>query len=157
MWQSALQTRQDPATNYLFYPEQVVQLPFEKIQADLIKHKLALQRNKHTQIWMTLCQTFHQKRNDDPRRLIHANENSVVRIRDELQTHKKNYPYLNGSKMCDYRMFIMSHYTDIQLQNRHLLSIIPDTHIQQASVVLGLTTPQDGPEQVKEKWFAVLQ
>ena len=54
-------------------------------------------------------------------------------------------------------MFIMSHYTDIKLQNKHLLSIIPDTHIQQASRVLGITKETDNPEQVKEKRFALLK
>lgn len=85
---------------------------------------------------MTLCTTFHEKWDDDPRKLIKANESSVVQIRKELMINHHAYPYLRGSKMCDYRMFIMSHYTDISLQDRHKLSIIPDTHIQQASIVL---------------------
>lgn len=106
---------------------------------------------------MKLCETFHQHRENDPRNLIKTKRSCVTRIRNELQNNKKDYPYLNGSKMCDYRMFIMSHYTDIQLQNRHLLSIIPDTHIQQASIVLGITTTTDTPEQVKEKRFALLK
>ena len=59
--------------------------------------------------------------------------------------------------MCDYWMFIMSHYTDIQLHNKQKLSIIPDTHIQQASIILGLTTEKDSPEQVKEKRFTLLE
>lgn len=157
MRQSALKTWNDPETQYLFYPEQVVQFSFEKIQADLIKHKLWLQKNKHTQIWMKLCETFYQQRNNDPRKLIKEKRSCVTRIRNELQNNKKEYPYLNGSKMCDYRMFIMSHYTDIKLQNKHLLSIIPDMHIQQASRVLGITTETDNPEQVKEKRFALLK
>ncbi len=42
MWAAALKTFEDPETNYLFYPDQVANQKFEKIQADLIKHKLAL-------------------------------------------------------------------------------------------------------------------
>lgn len=105
---------------------------------------------------MMLCKTFHENRENDPRNLIHTKKSCVIQIRNELTENKKLYPYLNGSKMCDYWMFIMSHYTDIQLQNKHKLSIIPDTHIQQASIVLGITTSTDSPEQVKEKWFALL-
>jgi hypothetical protein len=85
---------------------------------------------------MTLCASLHLLWQNDPRVLLAANAWDVVQIREYLVTNKKAYPYLNGSKMCDYRMFIMSHYTDIPLQNKQKLSIIPDTHIQQASIVL---------------------
>lgn len=156
MWQSALATWHDSETNYLFYPEQVVQRSFEQLQSDLTKHRLALQRNKHVQIRQRLCQTLSEQRDNDPRSLIHAHSSDVLQIRDHLISHKKDYPYLNGPKMCDYWMFIMSHYTDIDLINKHMLSIIPDTHIQQASIVLWITTEKDGPEQVKEKRFGVL-
>lgn len=156
MWQSALATWQDSQTNYLFYPEEVVQRSFEQLQTDLTKHKLALQKNKHVQIRQRICQTLAQQRDNDPRSLIHAHSSDVLQIRDHLISHKKDYPYLNGSKMCDYWMFIMRHYTDIDLSNKHMLSIIPDTHIQQASIVLWITTNNDSPEQVKAKRFELL-
>ena len=156
MRQAALKTREDPETNYLFFPEQVVTKEFTQIQKDLIKHKLSLQPNKHTQIWFALCKAFNELWNNDPRNLLQKHHYDVIGIQNELQSNKKTYPYLNGSKMCDYWMFIMSHYTDIQLQNKHKLSIIPDTHIQQASIVLGLTTKQDDPEAVKQKRFDLL-
>lgn len=156
MWQSTLATWQDSQTNYLFYPEEVVQRSFEQLQSDLTKHKLALQRNKHVQIRQKICQTLAERRDNDPRKLICTHGSDVLQIRNHLITHKKDYPYLNGSKMCDYWMFIMSHYTDIDLQNKHRLSIIPDTHIQQASIVLWVTTEKDSPEQVKEKRFRLL-
>lgn len=157
MRSSALATRNDPETNYLYFPEEVVKYSFEKIQADITKHKLWLQKNKHTQIRITLCRTLNEKRDNDPRKLIKNKKSCVTQIRNELIENKKSYPYLNGSKMCDYRMFIMSHYTDITLQNKHKLSIIPDTHIQQASIKLWLTTEKDSPEQVKEKRFGLLK
>lgn len=157
MRSSALATWNDSMTNYLFYPEQVITYSFEKIQADLIKYKLGLQKNKHTQIRIALCKTLYEKRDSDPRNLITAKRSCVTQIRNELISNKKDYPYLNGPKMCDYRMFIMSHYTNINLKNKHKLSIIPDTHIQQASIKLWLTTDKDTPDQVKEKWFNLLQ
>src|SRR6185312_4118453 len=50
MWASALITYNDPATNYLFFPEKLAGMPIEQIRADLGRHKLALQPNKHTLI-----------------------------------------------------------------------------------------------------------
>lgn len=37
---AALRTRDDPETNWLFYPEQVVTKSFEQVQTALLKHKL---------------------------------------------------------------------------------------------------------------------
>ena len=64
LWKSALATWNDPKTNYLFFPEKVIETPYEKVQMDLVKHKLALQKNKHTSIWVTLCKTLHDKFSD---------------------------------------------------------------------------------------------
>ena len=66
MWKSAFATWNDSETNYLFFPEKVVKTPYKKVHADLVKHKLSLQKNKHTEIWTTLCKTFHDHFNDDP-------------------------------------------------------------------------------------------
>src|SRR5262245_5522350 len=60
MWRSALATWSDPKTNYLFFPEKVVKRRRETIQADLVKHKLALQKNKHTDIWIAISTALHR-------------------------------------------------------------------------------------------------
>ncbi len=55
MWRSALETWQDQDTNYLFFPEEVVKKKRSEVQRDLVRHKLALQKNKHTDIWIAIC------------------------------------------------------------------------------------------------------
>ena len=70
MWQSALKTYNDTETRYLFFPEEVVKRSREVIQIDLEKHKLSLQRNKHTDIWITISKTFNVFYNNDPRVFI---------------------------------------------------------------------------------------
>jgi hypothetical protein len=70
MWIAALKTFNDPETNYLFYPNKVVKTKREKVQRDLLKHKLALQKNKHTDIWMKLCTTFNKDFNNDVREIL---------------------------------------------------------------------------------------
>lgn len=157
LWKSALATWEDPATNYLFFPEKVVATAREKIRTDLRKHKLSLQENKHTDIWIKLCEGFHTSWQDDPRKLIKDNHSSVVEIIRYLQLNKKQYPYLNGSKMANYWLYILGQYTDIKLKDIEKLSIIPDTHVQQCSIHLGLTTEKDGPEKVAQAWFDILE
>src|SRR5689334_9311015 len=67
MWASAFKTFEDPETNYLFYPERVVLESREKIQKDLVKHKLALQKNKHTDIWIAISDTLNKFYKNNPR------------------------------------------------------------------------------------------
>lgn len=60
MRKAAYETWHDEETHYLFEPSEVVITPYEKVQKDLAKHKLSLQRNKHTQIRYTICETLHR-------------------------------------------------------------------------------------------------
>lgn len=158
MWAAALKTFNDSETTFLFYPEVVVQKTFEDVQTALLKHKLALQKNKHTQIWISICKVLHEQYENDPRNIIQQSQNCVTRVKNVLQTtKKKNFPYLSGHKMSNYWLYILHNFTDIKLRNLHKISIIPDTHVLQASIVLGITSITDKPEIVAEKWFKLLQ
>lgn len=157
LWRAALSTWEDPKTNYLFFPEQVIQADRLKIQKDLRKHKLSLQQNKHTDIWIKLCESLNQNWSNDPRGLLINKQCDVSLIINYLQANKKSYPYLNGSKMANYWLYILDQYTDIKLKDKDKLSIIPDTHVQQCSVCLGLTKEGDSPERVADAWFELLK
>ena len=157
MWLSALKTFEDIQTNYLFYPEKVFLESREKIQQDLTKHKLALQRNKHVDIWIKLCDTLAKYYSNDPRNIIVDNENDVEKIINTLRIiKKKDFPYLSGTKISNYWLYILNSFTDINLKNLNQISIIPDTHVIQASKILGISSEKDGPEIVARKWFDLL-
>lgn len=156
MWAAAMKTYSDPETNYLFYPEKVVLESREKVQADLLKHKLSLQRNKHTDIWMTISKTLFEKYNSDPREIFRASQNCVVRAKNLLIENKKDFPYLNGLKMSNYWLYILSKYTDVKLRNMHKISIIPDTHVMQSSIKLGLSSLESTREEVEAIWEKLL-
>ena len=47
-------------------------------------------------------------------------------------------PNLSGQKIANYWLYVLHQYTDVPLRNRHLLSVAPDTHVLQASIILGL-------------------
>ena len=70
MWQAALQTYTDPATNYVFFPEKLAAAEIERVRTDLMRHKLALQPVKHTLIWITIAASLHNYYDNDPRKLI---------------------------------------------------------------------------------------
>lgn len=157
MWAAALKTWEDESTRYVFFPEKLSQTPIEQIRADLVKHKLALQPNKHTLIWTTIAKTFFEYYNSDPRKLIAEAGSDAGKLITLLQvTHRKKFPFLSGPKLSNYWPFILSHYTDVQFAHSEAISIIPDTHVIQSSVRLGLVPEGSTPLQVEAAWKTLL-
>ncbi|GAB4160050.1 MAG: hypothetical protein Fur003_3740 [Candidatus Dojkabacteria bacterium] len=158
MWRAAMATYDDPATNYLFYPETVVTTPWEKVQNDLLKHKLSLQRNKHTEIWTRLSKTFVNYFDADPRKFFEMYDYDIAKTIPAMQKERKrDFPYLSGNKMANYWHFILHHYTDANFKNLDQISIIPDTHVLQSSIVLGLSDEKSSPIEVAQRWFDLLE
>lgn len=158
MWASALAAYEDETTRYAFFPEELARAPIEQIRADLTKHKLALQPNKHVLIWTTIARTLHEFYHDDPREIITEAHSDAGELITLLQTtYKKRFPYLSGPKLSSYWPYILSHYTDVVFENAHEISIIPDTHVIQSSAHLGLTPPGATPLQVERAWRELLK
>lgn len=159
LWASAFKTYEDPETNYLFFPEKVAKKTREQIQKDLMKHKLALQKNKHTDIWIVICKAFHELYRDDPRQLFESVDWDVKKILSLLQiAQRKHFPYLSGPKLSNYWLYILTFYTDAKekFKNMQEISIIPDTHIMQSTVRLGITPTLSTPLVVTHAWKELL-
>jgi len=158
MWAAALATWEDKATQYVFFPEELAVTPIEQIRADLVKHKLALQPNKHVLIWTTIAKTFHDHYQDDPRKFIEEAGADAGKLIQLLQkTYRKRFPYLSGPKLSNYWPFILSLYTDVQFTNAQEISIIPDTHVLQSSAKLGIAPIGATSLQVELAWKELLK
>lgn len=158
MWASALKTYEDLETQWVFFPEKVATKSREEVQKALLKHKLALQLNKHTDIWIAISSALNILFENDPRKLLQAGELDVIKIHDIIQVqHKAHFPYLRGPKLSHYWLYILMHYTDVNLHNVEAISIIPDTHILQSTVQLGLTDKIETPERVVTIWNELLK
>jgi len=158
MWAAALKTWEDESTRYLFFPEKLADTPIEKVRNDLLKHRLGLQPNKHTLIWTTIARTLHEYYNDDPRNIIKEADEDAGKLIELLQVaHKKRFPYLSGPKLSNYWPYILSQYTDVEFSNPQEISIIPDTHVLQGSVVLGIVEPGANSKQVEAAWKELLK
>ena len=158
MWAAALATWEDETTRYVFFPEELATRPIEQIRADLTKHKLALQPNKHVLIWTTIAKTFHEFYHDDPREVIaeaHSDAGKLIRLLQVI--HKKRFPYLSGPKLSNYWPFILSRFTDVQFTNPQEISIIPDTHVLQSSIHLGVTPLGATSLQTELAWKELLK
>ena len=163
LWESALKTYQDKETNFVFYPKKVLQRNFDEVQNALTKYKVALQKQKQTEIWITLCNTFTELFHGDIRMLFDEMDNDVDKIRKFIQMqNKKKFPYLSGNKICNYWLYVIYQYTDRKYINMEQLTIAPDTHVCQATYKLGLITAKEMQSTkvqmiVIEKWKEALK
>jgi len=157
-WQSALDTWNDNETQFVFFPEKVYETDVENLRAALLKHKLALQPNKHIEIWSRISETFNKEFDADPRGLFKSGDYDTEKVLNiVVKEMKKGFPYLSGPKLSNYFIYILLHYSDLKLKNRESLSIIPDTHIMQATEVLEIL-PKDEikPLNVESAWRELL-
>jgi len=58
--------------------------------------------------------------------------------------------------MANYWIYILNQYTDARFKNLNAISIIPDTHVIQSSIKLGLADEGAGPEDVSTVWRNLL-
>lgn len=158
-WRSALKTWSDLETQFVFFPKKVVGTKIEELRRALLKHKLALQPNKHIKIWLTISKTLHKHFSDDPRQIFQKCNFDAQKVLELVQSKmKKDFPYLSGPKLSNYFMFILLAYSDLQLKNTHLISIIPDTHIMQATGKLGLLNKAEiNPKSTERVWANLLK
>lgn len=144
LWENANKTYKDDETRFVFEPKECLNRSFEEVQYALTKYKVALQKQKQTEIWLSLCKTFVELYGGDVRKLFDDLDNDVDRIRDFIQKeNKKLFPYLSGTKICNYWMYVIWQYTDREYKNMDHLTVAPDTHVVKATHKLGLITDEE--------------
>lgn len=144
LWESANKTYQDEETKFVFDPKEVLKRSFEEVQYALTKYKVALQKNKQTEIWIKLCSTFVELFDGDIRTLFVQLDYDVDKIRDFIQKdHKIQFPYLSGTKICNYWLYVMWQYTGVEYKNIENLTVAPDTHVCKSTYKLGLITEEE--------------
>ncbi len=156
LWRSALTTFQDAECRYLFDPEEVMRRDAPEVREGLSKHRLAIQINRHPQIWTMICRTLAEHYDGDPRNVLAEANFDARRVIQNLQHEKRDlFPYLGGRKLSNYWLFIISRFTDAPLTNLEHISIIPDTNVIKSSIHLGLADKGATPQQVEGIWRAV--
>lgn len=144
LWESALKTYNDEETKFIFNPKICLEKSFEDVQYALTKYKVALQKQKQTEIWLELCNTFIELFDGDIRKLFDSLDNDVDKIRNFIQKdYKKKFPYLSGTKICNYCMYVIYQYTDRKYKNIENLTVAPDTHVCKVTHKLGLITDDE--------------
>jgi len=89
LWESALSACNDPETSDIFRTEDVVQMSKDTLKEKLVKHKVALQPNKQTDIWYTLCSTLNENFNADIRQLFAKCNFSIKEVKEYIGNYKE--------------------------------------------------------------------
>lgn len=158
LWESALKTYLDSETRIVFNINEVAKMEVKELQKLLMKHKLALQPNKHTETWMRLCAAIKNNFGSFSKMLVVA-EFDFLKLKELIQEkHKKEFPYLSGPKIFNYWCFILQRFVGVELKNSEFIEIAPDTHVVKCSIKLGVIDSEKlTKEVISGRWREVLQ
>ncbi len=143
LWESALNSFKDEGCRGIFNPNEVKNMKDDQLRQKLLKYGVALQPNKQPQIWRRLCDTLVDYFEGNILNLFAKNDFDIKNIKEYILSNKKLFPYLSGSKILNYWLYVMTKYTDLKFTNRGEITIAPDTHVLQASVKLGVITEEE--------------
>ncbi len=160
LWESVLKTFNDPETRIIFNVNYSANLNGDKLREFLLKHKIALQPNKHIATWQKISKTISENWGSISKLLEFA-DYDFLKLRDIVQKQfKKGFPYLSGPKIFNYWSFIIQKYGNVNLKNSEFIDIAPDTHITKCSVILGVITQEEAEsltkEQISKIWREIL-
>ncbi len=160
LWESVLKTFNDSETRTVFDVKSSANLDEEQLRKLLLKHKIALQPNKHIATWQKISKTILENWGSISNLLEFA-DYDFLKLKDIVQKQfKKGFPYLSGPKIFNYWSFIIQEYGKVKLKNSEFIEIAPDTHITKCSVILGVITKEESEsltkEKISEKWRELL-
>lgn len=162
LWECANRMYADENARQVFDSKDACVMPEELLRKHLVEYKVALQPNKQPLIWKRLCETIETKLDGDIRNLFVMNEFSVKKVKEYIQKNKKDFPYLGGNKICNYWLYVLEQYTDIEFIDRENITVAPDTHVIQASQKLGVISEEEAKTSnvqtlLAERWENLLQ
>lgn len=151
LWEAAKKTSEDKIVANVFDMGWVSKADVSNLQKSLLKYKLALQPNKHTDTWFRLSKTINEKWGSITK-LFNDHNNDYLQIRETIQkSNKKDFPYLSGPKIFNYWCYIQSTYGQVELKNREFIEIAPDTHVIQSSIKLGIINKDQSEKLSREE------
>ncbi|MBQ2944452.1 MAG: hypothetical protein IJD93_07185 [Ruminococcus sp.] len=162
LWECTNKMYSDNNARAVFDSKSVLKMSDDELREYLIKYRVALQPNKQPIIWRKICETVEDKLGGDIRNLFAMNGYSVSAVKEYIAKNKKNFPYLGGNKICNYWLYVMEQYTDVEFTDRENITVAPDTHVVQASVKLGVISENEAKLSnvqilVAERWKEILK
>lgn len=161
LWRACTAAFDDPSTKWVFDPATVANADQSRLSEALTRHRVALQPNRHPQIWQQNARGFVSHASGSVKALFEEVQYDLGAVKNFIVTHKRTFPYLAGPKISNYWLYVVSTYMDWPTRNRESLTVAPDTHVISASIRLGLVS--DSPNlanltsEVADRWSEVLR
>ncbi|TCZ80173.1 hypothetical protein E0485_04810 [Paenibacillus albiflavus] len=167
LWESIKHAYLDTNSRWVFNPSAVSKSTLEELKEVLLKYRVALQPNRHPEIWQRVAVGIAQSSSSGSVMGFLSSEAvqyDIAALKEIMQfTRKTEFPYLSGPKIFNYWLYVMESYSGVKWKSRELITIAPDTHILKASVKLGLCSPEvlegtaDDRQIVAEAWETALK
>ncbi|WP_246070400.1 hypothetical protein [Paenibacillus kobensis] len=140
LWEAVARTYQEEQLRWVFDPREAWGRDIEDLRGALLAHRIALQPNRHPQIWQSVASGIvNSSPGANVQGLLQSVDYDIAPLKTIVQqSRKKEFPYLSGPKIFNYWLYVLESYTAVQWKSRELITIAPDTHILQATVRLGL-------------------
>lgn len=149
--ESVLNTYYDEQTHDVFDIKNSAEMDEEDLRQKLLKHKIALQPNKHLHTWRSISKTIFLNRWTMTSFFENMDYDFLPMQKTIQKDYKTWFPYLSGPKIFHYWSFIIQEYGTIWLKNAEWIDIAPDTHITKCSVKLGIITQHEADSMPKEQ------
>jgi len=161
LWKSCTAAWDAPADRWVFDPGAVMAQDAATLRQTLVRHRVALQPNNHVRNWRTICESLVAEYDGDVRILFAQCNGDIGAIKERVRGAKKQFPYLGGTKICNYWLYVMLNYTDLGLTGKAALNVAPDTNVMAASVALDLISQaermrSDASELTAARWRDLL-
>jgi len=161
LWRACTQMFEDTATSWVFDPVSAAAATRAKLADALVRHRVALQPNRHPEIWARNASGLVQHSDCSVRRLFENHGYALGGVKTFMSANKHSFPYLCGPKILNYWLYVMSEYLDWPFVGRSALSVAPDRHVIAASRKLGLVGSDEADGSVlsllvADRWRAVL-
>lgn len=161
LWRSCTAAWDSAGDRWVFDPDAVAARDTDALRETLVRHRVALQPNNHVRNWRTICLSLAELHGGDVRRLFAACGGDIAAIKAAVTAAKARFPYLGGTKICNYWLYVMLSRTALGLTGKAALNVAPDTNVMTASVALGLIGEDERAQAnasalTAERWCALL-
>lgn len=160
LWEAAKTTFLDPDTHAIFDIASIDETDESKLRQLLVKHRLALQPQRHTLNWLTIGSSINEEWGSVGG-LLEAADYDFLELKELVQkTQKRSFPYLSGPKLFNFWCFILARYGNVDFHNKDHIDIAVDSHIRRGSALLGLVDSEEATslpaEHVALRWRTAL-
>ena len=142
LWKSSILTIQDEEVKWVFRPEKVMKQGKENLKSALSKHKLAMRKEKDSEIWFKISKALHEHYGGNVKQLFETyNYDAEKMYKDFTAGEKKeHFPGLSGIKIFPHWIRSLKDKTTLPFRNLHQLPIPVDVHIARATFTTGCIT-----------------